>query len=154
MAEMMVELLNGKSGNSDASNTIRENISLCTDSSMPLHKELNKVFLNTRREVLEMLDNQAPPHRSAPIQQTNTESPSHESKLNTPINLIGNYKKSGLKPVNFTNGEVCFEDFCRVLEMTMTHIGGTMDGFKFVDLGCGAGSCLASALLLSQYVCI
>jgi hypothetical protein len=39
--------------------------------------------------------------------------------------------------------------------MTTTHLGGitgngVMNSLKFVDLGCGAGSCLASALLLSQ----
>lgn len=91
---------------------------------------------------------------------------------------MGHFKTSGLKSVNFTNGEVFFPDFCRVLQIVLNSRarGGVRNSssssnghssndvileeesasvpaqsnLKFVDLGCGSGSCLAAALLLSS----
>jgi hypothetical protein len=91
---------------------------------------------------------------------------------------MGHFKTSGLKSVNFTNGEIFFPDFCRVLQIVLNSRarGGsrysssstnghssneimleeecapvpTQSNLKFADLGCGSGSCLAAALLLSS----
>ena len=75
--------------------------------------------------------------------------------------MTGHFKKSGLKAVNFTHGEVLFKDFSRILLILLDSVSRQSaqsdngkevppTSLKFVDLGCGMGSCMAAALLLSK----
>ena len=43
--------------------------------------------------------------------------PTPATKIPSRPRLVGNFRTSGLKAVNFTQGEVCFVDFCRVLRI-------------------------------------
>jgi hypothetical protein len=78
--------------------------------------------------------------------------------------VVENIRRSGLKFVNFTYGEVCFLDFCRLLSLAnrpsrralQLRTGTTTvrppersRSCKFVDLGCGAGCTVAAAISTS-----
>jgi hypothetical protein len=71
---------------------------------------------------------------------------------------VGLYRQSGLKAVNFTQGEVHFVDFCRMLQIAYDSArppatsAASGQGRVFVDLGCAAGACVAAALLTSQHL--
>lgn len=59
---------------------------------------------------------------------------------------IKKIRESNLKPVNFVYGEISVEGFCSILRA----MGGITDERRLIDLGCGAGRCIASAILLNS----
>jgi hypothetical protein len=65
------------------------------------------------------------------------------------------WRQSGLRAVNFTQGELRVLDFCRVLATVYDSSSssssiGCSDERTFVDLGCAGGVCVAAAFLTSH----